>query len=158
MAVLVALSGDPRWQQVSDAIEHHELSAVAASVPMPYLADALEATAPLRRAVVTLLPRRVAVSALTRHGIPIDHVIPRRPELRPKPAPDQVNAAVALLEVDRSALVMVGDSSWDEEASHAAGVAFIGLRNGGRSEFSPATPTVDHLGELVQLFQHRWYG
>lgn len=53
MGVLVALGGDPRWQNISETIERHENVAVPASIPMPGLEDALRRVADLPQGVVT---------------------------------------------------------------------------------------------------------
>jgi phosphoglycolate phosphatase-like HAD superfamily hydrolase len=46
---------------------------------------------------------------------------------------------------------MVGDSSWDEEASRAAGVRFIGVTNGGGSVFAPESTVADDLAAVAGL-------
>jgi phosphoglycolate phosphatase-like HAD superfamily hydrolase len=154
MDLLVALSGDPRWQVVSDAIERHEQAAITRSVAMPGLRALLDATAHLPRAVATLLPAGAARAALDRHAIAVDALVARRPDLAPKPAADPcVAAAAALGFADRlGSVLMVGDSTWDLACARAAGAAFVGLRNGGRSEFPPDVDTVEDLGELVRRF------
>jgi len=76
---------------------------------------------------------------------------PGKAELRPKPAADQPLAACRELGVDPAATVMVGDSTWDLEAAAAAGCSFVGLTNGGPSEFPPTTTVVNDLGEFVDL-------
>ncbi len=149
MGILVTLSGDDRWQGVSDVIERHEMAAIERSHAMPGLAAALLATERLPRAVVTLLPPPAARAALDRHGIAIEHVVGRRPDLRPKPAPDQLLEACRLLGVHRADAIMIGDSTWDQQAAEAAGCGFTGLTNGGRSEFPEGVETIDDLDELV---------
>jgi phosphoglycolate phosphatase-like HAD superfamily hydrolase len=57
-------------------------------------------------------------------------VVGRRPGLRPKPAPDGLEAALAALRAPASTAVMVGDSEVDEAAASAAGVRFVGITNG----------------------------
>ena len=66
MSILVALSGDPRWTEVSDLITAHELQAIPLSHPMPRLAEAMVRTDHLPRAVVTLLSEEPARTALLR--------------------------------------------------------------------------------------------
>jgi phosphoglycolate phosphatase len=156
MEVLVALAGDPRWQQVSDVIEAHEAAAAAASRPMKGLAGVLAATAGRRRAVATLLPPAVARQVLDFHGVAIETVVGRQPNLFPKPAPDQLVEAARLLGVATGELLMIGDSTWDLQAAVAAGCAFIGVRNGARSEFPPATDTVADLEELGVRLADGW--
>lgn len=127
MSILVALSGDPRWTEVSDLITSHELRAVPLSHPMPRLQEAMSLSEQLPRAVVTLLSEEPARAALRRHGVDIPVLVPRRAELRPKPAPDQIIEACRLLGVAPSDAVMVGDSSWDSEAAANAGCGFVGV-------------------------------
>lgn len=146
MGVLVALSGDPRWQQVSDVIEAHERAAVSSSTAMPGLAAALQRTAGMPRAVVTLMGPGAAAAALAAHGVDVAVVVGRRSDLAVKPAPDQVLVACRALDVDPVDAVMVGDSSWDAGAAVAAGCGFVGVTLGGRSEFGDlvvTAPTVD---------------
>ena len=130
MALLVACSGDPRWDRVSEAIAVHEMAAVPRSTPMPRLAEAWALADGLPRAVVTLLPASVAREALLRHGLSTDDglsLMGRRGDQRPKPAPDGLLAACAALGVPSSDAVMIGDSTWDLEAARAAGIPFIGV-------------------------------
>ncbi len=148
MGVLVALSGDPRWQEISDVIERHELAAVERSAVMPGVADALDLVDGRPVAVVTLLPEGATRAALDRHGIPLRQVVPRRADLRPKPAPDQLLAACDVLGVRPEDATMVGDSTWDEAAARAAGIAFVGVTNSGPSEFPAGVPTVGTLAGL----------
>jgi phosphoglycolate phosphatase-like HAD superfamily hydrolase len=154
MDVLVALVGDPRWQAVSDAIERHEQAAIQRCVPMPGLRAILDATAHLPRAVATLLPHATARAVLDRHGIAAGALVGRSLELLPKPAPDPCLAAVAALGLAGApgSILMVGDSTWDYACARAAGVAFVGLRNGGPGEFPPGVDTVADLGELALRF------
>ena len=154
MDVLVALAGGPRWQLVSDAIEHHEEAAVSRSVPMPGLRAILDATAHLPRAIATLLPAGAARAVLDRHGIAVGALVARRSDLAPKPAPDPCLAAAAALGFGDAlgSVLMVGDSTWDLACARTAGAAFVGLRNGARSEFPPDVDTVENLGELAHRF------
>jgi phosphoglycolate phosphatase len=154
MDVLVALAGRPRWQIVSDAIERHEEAAIPRSVPMPGLRSILDATAQLPRAVATLLPAGTARAVLDRHGIVVDALVARRSDLAPKPAPDPCLAAAAALGFGDAlaSVLMVGDSTWDLACARAAGAAFVGLRNGARSEFPPDVDTVENLSELARRF------
>ncbi|MGI9196253.1 MAG: hypothetical protein ACR2KE_02210, partial [Candidatus Nanopelagicales bacterium] len=64
MAILVALSHDPRWGPASATVAAHERAAVPRSRPMPGLAEAATACGGLPYAVVTLLPPDVARETL----------------------------------------------------------------------------------------------
>lgn len=151
MGVLTALSGDQRWEAVSRLIEQHEMAAVVHSRPMPSLEAAVQMGIGLPCAVVTLLPDTVARVALRLHRVPIGTVVPRRAGRRPKPAPDQLVAACAQLGVEPSQSVMIGDSSWDEQAAIGAGCRFVGVTNGGLSEFSTSAAVAGDLLEAVEL-------
>lgn len=48
-----------------------------------------------------------------------------------KPAPDIVTAALAKVDADRGAAVMIGDTPYDIEAARRAGIATLALRCGG---------------------------
>jgi HAD superfamily hydrolase (TIGR01509 family) len=51
-----------------------------------------------------------------------------------KPAPDLVETALSKAGCDPQHALMIGDSRWDAEAAHRAGVRFVGLTCGGTSE------------------------
>ena len=53
---------------------------------------------------------------------------------RAKPASDLVSAALARLDLDASAALMIGDTVYDIEAAHRAGVRVIAVRCGGSPE------------------------
>lgn len=149
MGILVALSGDPRWEQVSKVIERHEMLAIERSQPMPGLAEALDMTERLPRAVVTLLPPGTARAVLELHSVDIEVLVGRRPELRPKPAPDQLLEAAQMLGVHHADAIMIGDSTWDYEAAKAAGCGFTGITNHGPNEFPADVEVIPDLYELA---------
>ena len=153
MSILVALSGDPRWTDVSEAISGHEMAAVAASHAMPRLKEALELAQGTRRAVVTLVAEAPARAVLARHGVDIPLLVPRRPDLRPKPAADQLLEACRLLEVAPSRTVMIGDSTWDREAADNARCGFVGVAatEGGATRFGRGVITGRDLVEALEL-------
>ncbi len=117
---------------------------------MPGLRAALSAAAGLPSAVVTLLPEGTARAALGRHEVDLSIVIGRRPDLRPKPAPDQVLEACRLMGSDPADTVMIGDSSWDQQAAAAAGCRFVGV-HASADEIFPRVPRADNLATAVQL-------
>jgi len=153
MSILVALSGDPRWSRVSEAIAVHEMAAVAASHAMPRLAEALELAQGIPRAVVTLVAEAPARAVLARHGVDIPVLVPRRPDLRPKPAADQLREACRLLRAAPSRTVMIGDSTWDAGAAAGAGCGFVGVAatEDGASRFGRGVVTGGDLVVALEL-------
>lgn len=147
MSILVALSGDRRWTEVSDLITAHELRAVPRSHLMPRLGEAMVRSDHLPRGVVTLLSEEPARSALRHHGVDIPVLVPRRADLRPKPAPDQILGACRSLAVAPADTVMIGDSSWDAEAAANAGCGFVGVAatEAGISRFGSHVATASDL-------------
>jgi phosphoglycolate phosphatase-like HAD superfamily hydrolase len=155
MSVLHALLGDPRWQQVSDAIAVHERAAVLKGVVMPTVVQALEQLRPVGVAVVTLLPIDVATQALATQGIavgpgePVDLVIGRDPRIRPKPWPDGLLAACARLGAVPGRATMIGDATWDQEAAARAGASFLGVPSS-PAGFAPGVPVARTFAEAVR--------
>lgn len=153
MSTLVALSGDPRWSEASEAIAAHEMAAVTASHAMPSLEEALELAHGMPRAVVTLVAEAPARAVLARHGVDIPVLVPRRPDLRPKPAADQLLEACRLLGVPPSRTVMIGDSTWDAEAAANAGCGFVGVAAtpDGATRFGSGATTGEDLVVALEL-------
>ncbi|MEY3733206.1 MAG: hypothetical protein RL347_565 [Actinomycetota bacterium] len=150
MAILVSLAGDPRWHEASSAVAAHERAAIGQSVAMPGL-DALEDLldgAP--RAVVTLLPEDVARAALAHHGVDIEVIVGRDPQIPAKPSGAGLIVAAERLGVPIESTVMIGDSSWDYAAAVDAGAAFIGVPVSA-SAFGPDVPVTDGLIGAVSL-------
>ncbi len=116
---------------------------------MPGLAEFLSRTADVPRAIVTLMGPRAMDEVCDRFEIDIDVRVARRPGVRPKPAPDQVEVACDELEADPATTVMIGDSTWDAGAARAAGVGFVGLTNGRPSEFTDDTALAADLGDAA---------
>jgi phosphoglycolate phosphatase len=142
MALLAAHVGHPDWLTASNAVERFELAGAAVSTPMPGLAAFVARIDPRRTGVVTLLTEAGAAVALRRHGVPDPAVlVGRRIGLRPKPSPDGIDAALAVLRAAPHEAVMVGDSEVDEAAARAAGVAFMAITNG-RSTHGFATDSI----------------
>lgn len=150
MAVLFSLSGDPRWTRVSEIIEGHEYGGVEQSQPMPMLAEALELTVGLPRSVVTLVPPGAARAALDAHRVYIPILVGRQASMRPKPSPDQLLEACRQMGVDPSETVMIGDSTWDQDAAAAAGCRFIGVHADAESVFRDV-PMAHNLRAAVEI-------
>ncbi|HJL42116.1 MAG TPA: HAD-IA family hydrolase [Myxococcales bacterium LLY-WYZ-16_1] len=152
MDVLVTLSGRPEWEEVSSLFEDFEARGAERAEAMPGLHDFLRAIAGRPRAIVTLCGPRSANRVCERHDVEVDAIVTRSPEARIKPAPDQVQQALAALNAQPESSVMIGDSAWDEGAARAAGVAFIGLTNGKPTrQFSADCPLASNLTEAIPL-------
>lgn len=97
--------------------------------PFPGIPEALDALRArgVRLAVVTSKHRAVAERGLRVTGIAVDALVGPLDAARPKPAPDPVVHALALLGADAAGAVMVGDSPHDIEAGRAAGVRTAGV-------------------------------
>ena len=154
MAVLHSLLGDPRWEEVSEAIAVHERAAIPRSRPMPTVLDVQGRLAGLPTAVVTLLPVDVATQVLAAHGLgvgpeaAVDLIVGRDPVIRPKPEPDGVLAACERLGARPEATAMIGDSTWDAEAARRAGVGFVGVP---ADAFDGGTRTAPTLADALDL-------
>ncbi|MGA1215836.1 MAG: HAD family hydrolase [Candidatus Nanopelagicales bacterium] len=148
MAVLVSLSGDSRWHDASSAVAAHERAAIAQSVAMPGLESLEVALDGLPRAVVTLLPEDVAREVLGHHGVDIEVIVGRDPDIPAKPSGAGLVVAAGRLGVPVSATVMIGDSSWDHAAAVDAGAAFIGVPVSA-SAFGPDVPVAAGLIDAV---------
>lgn len=152
MDVLVALAGRETWSEVSRTIEDFEVVGAQSAEPMPGLDDFLALTSGRPRAVVTLCGPRPTERVCERFAVDVEAVITRSAEHRIKPAPDQVRAALHALGVAPGDAVMIGDSSWDEGAAHAAGVRFVGISNERETrQFAETTPVVANLLDALPL-------
>jgi HAD superfamily hydrolase (TIGR01509 family) len=74
---------------------------------------------------------------------------------RSKPDPDIVLAALAKLGLPPARCVMVGDTPYDAEAAHRAGVAFVGVRCGGwaDADLRPALGVYDDACDLLRQLE-----
>jgi len=144
MAILVSLTGDPRWHDASSAVAAHERAAIGQSLAMPGLESLEVALNGLPRAVVTLLPVDVAREVLGHHGVDIEVIVGRDPDIPAKPSGAGLVVAATRLGVPVSTTVMIGDSSWDHAAAVDIGAAFIGVPVS-TSAFGPDVPVADGL-------------
>lgn len=157
IALLGALAGTRHWDAADRAVGARELAGAEHGVPMPGLADLVAVLDPERTAIVTLLGHDAAARTLERHvPRPPRVVVARRPDLRPKPQPDQALEALRELGCAAADAVMVGDSEVDEATARAAGVAFVGVSNGRDGHrFSPGTPVARDLHDVRELLVSR---
>lgn len=81
----------------------------------------------VRTAVVTNTPAPMAREILGAAGIEPDALVGGTDTPKPKPAPDPVLRACAILSVPVHRAIFVGDSRYDREAAGAARVPFVGF-------------------------------
>ena len=95
-------------------------------------------------AVVTNTQKSLATSIVERAGATPDVVVGGGDAPRGKPAPDSLLLAARLLKVGPEDVWMVGDTSFDQEASSGAGIWFVGVRIEGDVR-------VESIGEILNL-------
>ena len=71
-----------------------------------------------------------------------------------KPDPDIIEAALATIDVDRTNVLLIGDTPYDVAAASKAGIGAIGVRSGGFTDqqLAGAVAVFDDVGDLV----HHW--
>ena len=94
---LVGLAGTDRYAAAAAMVSRHEVQGARNARPMPGLAAFLEAVADRPKAIVTLVGPEATALVLDAFGIVVDVVVPRRPDVRPKPFPDQLEEGLRLL-------------------------------------------------------------
>ncbi len=151
IARLVGLAGSPAYAVAAAIVGRHELAGAPQSRPMPGLDEFLTATAARRRAIVTLLGPEATELVLQLHGIAVDVVVARRPDLKPKPFPDQVEEGLRRLGASAETATMIGDSATDRQAARTAGVAFVAVTNGRRTDEFGDVPIARDLNEASLL-------
>ena len=109
---------------------------------------------PFRAAVATGKSQRGADRAVNQHGLGsrFEIVLGADSVPRPKPNPDLLHAIMTATGTED--LVMVGDTTYDLEMAHAAGVRGIGVSWGHHSverlrEWAPVVDSVDELGRML---------
>ncbi|MGO9452398.1 MAG: HAD family hydrolase [Candidatus Binataceae bacterium] len=109
----------------------------------PKVVEALRARE-MRIAVVTNSPAEGARAMLDRAGIVPDALVCGTDVPAPKPAPDGIHKALAMLGVRAEEAIYVGDTSYDREAGRRAGVRFFGYRIDGDAR-------IESLLEIMNL-------
>ena len=150
IALLVGLAGTPDYPPAAALVAAHELCGAPDSQPMPGLAGFLRAMQHRPKAIVTLLGPEATELVLDLHGIDVDVVVARRPDLKPKPFPDQVEEGLQRLGASADSATMVGDSATDLHAARAAGVDFIAVTNGRTTHEFDAVPVAGDLAEVAR--------
>lgn len=136
-------------------LAHHD----SCVTPYPGVVDAVRAVkaAGMQTGLVTSKNRSGALRGLRLCGIDelMDVIVGADEVENPKPHPEPVEKAVALLGADRAATVYVGDSIHDMESGRAAGVRTAGVLWGPftRSDLAPAAPDywLERPADLIAL-------
>ncbi|MDP6933004.1 MAG: HAD-IA family hydrolase [Myxococcota bacterium] len=109
---------------------------------------------PFRAAVATGKSQRGALRTVNRHGLGdrFEIILGGNAVPRPKPNPDLLHAIMEATGTE--ALVMVGDTTYDLEMAHAAGVKAVGVTWGHHPvdrlrEWAPVVDSVEELGRLL---------
>jgi phosphoglycolate phosphatase-like HAD superfamily hydrolase len=104
----------------------------------------------VRMSLATTKPTELATILLNRYGMAhfFSHIQGTDPPQRHKPHPDILHACMALSDADNTA--MVGDTIFDVEAAHNAGIDSIGVSSGAHSPEQLASVKPTYLVERLQ--------
>ena len=104
----------------------------------------------VRTSVATTKPTQLAATLLQRYGLAelLQHIQGTDPPMQHKPHPDILLACIAQQPTAKA--MMVGDTIFDVEAAHRAGIASVAVCSGAHSaeELAGAKPT--HLAQTLQ--------
>lgn len=141
------VKGDVRYQALSDGWQRHfqeELPGLRSQPGSRALLDALRARG--LRLIAGTSTDEALVSDLLRiadvQDVLTEHTTASDVDAS-KPEPDIVRAAVAKLGLAPSEVLMVGDTPFDVESAHKAGVDTVALRCGGDDRFGGAVAIYD---------------
>jgi len=111
---------------------------------------------PFRAAVATGKSQRGAERVVQQFGLEerFEIVLGGNSVPRPKPNPDLLHAIMKATTTSPEDLVMVGDTTYDLEMAHSAGVKAIGVTWGHHSaerlrEWAPVVDSVEDLGHIL---------
>jgi phosphoglycolate phosphatase len=136
--------------------EAYSAAYVAASTQHERLFDGITElmARPFRAAVATGKSQRGADRAVNQHGLGnrFEIVLGADSVPRPKPNPDLLHAIMKA--TGTQDLVMIGDTTYDLEMAHAAGVKAIGVSWGHHAverlrKWAPVVDSVEELGRLL---------
>lgn len=162
-AIFIGDGDDARMRKfITRYIERHDEHPDRFPPPLPGVVDALRALVAARvpLAVATTKPSARAVSQLEGAGIArhFTHIQGTDAGMKAKPAPDVVIAACAGLAVAPVRAIMVGDTTRDVKAAHAAGAHAVVVAYGAERLLSAqsmgADAVVTSLSELVRDLVH----
>ena len=124
---------------------------ISRMVPEPTARPALERLRLLCRLAVCTNRTNTIGAVLAHHGLApyFDLVVSALDVPRPKPYPDQLVRALAVLGCPAQAALYVGDAAVDMEAARLAGVPFVAYRNRGLT----AAAHIERLDEVCALVQ-----
>ena len=99
------------------------------------------------RGIVTNTPTDLARDILAWAGLIgiVDVTVGASPDIAPKPAPDVILSACRELDVEPAQAIVVGDSTFDEQAAEAARTRFVGFAMGNANSVS----TLPDVARLV---------
>jgi phosphoglycolate phosphatase len=113
---------------------------------------------PFRAAVATGKSQRGAERVVNQLGLGdrFEIVLGGDSVPRPKPNPDLLHAIMTATATGKEDLVMIGDTTYDLEMAHAAGVKAIGVTWGHHSverlrKWAPLVDSVEELGRLLRV-------
>ena len=96
-------------------------------------------------AVTTNTPHEAAQKILTAVNLSPEIIVGGTDVPNPKPAPDMLHKALEQLTVSAENAIMVGDTKYDREAAHAAGVFFAGYGIEGDITLEKLSDLLHHL-------------
>jgi len=151
--VLKTLSPECDPEPIAEAYSRAYASAAARHECLFDGMDALLANE-FRAAVATGKSQRGAERTVARHGLEdrFEIVLGADPVRRPKPHPDMLE--VIMQETGTEDLVMIGDTTYDLEMAHRAGVRGIGVSWGHHEaerlrKWAPVVDSVEELGRML---------
>ena len=156
----IPLSGDGLEARVTEMMPIYGRHLVNLTTLLPGASACLEtlAQAGVRLAVVSNKPMPFTRAICDHYGFSghVAAVQGAEAHLAKKPAPDMLFAALAVLGVDRSGAVMVGDGEADVQAARAAGLPVVVVRGGYGAEpaetFAPDL-VIDGLSALAEALR-----
>jgi HAD superfamily hydrolase (TIGR01509 family) len=151
-ATIAALVGDGLAVPAEDAYQTALGARLASSppAPMPEVPETLQrlGEAGVRLGVCTGRSRREAAALIRESGLPIDLLIAREDTTRPKPAPDGLLAAVALLGLRTGEAIFVGDGPDDARQGTAAGIRTVLVA--ASAGWQPGVEVVDGMAQVLK--------
>jgi pyrophosphatase PpaX len=130
--------------------------------PMPHIAKTLETLSKKAKlAVITMrfMPKETIAAELKQYKLDkyFAHIVTALDTDKPKPSPEALIKAVAVMDVQMCDCVIVGDSVVDVKAGKAAGAKTVAVLSGlySREELSKAEPDfiINNVAELLEILE-----